>query len=235
MKLINYLKGAVLLGALAAGCSYNGRTGLEFSGYKCNLSKKIQTTAVHPDDRDFLSGKTTAKIDEGRDISPILGLESKLKKGKVRWKAGADLRLFSGSSSDGEYKKGMYAHKQQESDNRPDESGSMVYSQLTSKPVGFRPFVGVEIGEGWKFGLEAGLAYQGFRFESGHDRYSKWSAVREDEWSGFGPSIVGYGGFEEGRHSFVMSAGYERFEPEFCGEKNKIEKTTFGLIYRFKF
>ncbi len=231
----------VCAAALAiAGCtsSYNSRADVDVIYYDIDLGRKLQTTPVHPDDVPFLSGETEADPDSGGDMGIRGGLEGKLGNKKVKLKAGVDIRFNLNSLSENDYRQGMYETEQQESDPRPEDTGSHVFTQLTPDYFSCIPFVGIEgnINKDFVLGLELGFPYSGFKFRSGHDRYSDWDAVKKDKWRGFGTRIAGNLDYKIGVNSSMnLSVGWERYKPEFLGNKTKINGYMLGIGFRRKF
>ena len=238
--IIKYLKGALCVAALAvAGCtsSYNSRADFDIIYYDIDLGRKLQTTPVHPDDTPFLTGETEADLDSGWDMGIKGGLEGKFGSEKVKVKAGADVR-FNFSSLNDNYRCGIHRTEQQESDPRPENTGSHVFTQLTPDYFNYIPFVGIEgnVNKDFKLGLELGFPYSGFKFRSGHDRYSRWDAVKKDEWNGFGTRISGNLECKMGYNSwFNFSLAWESYKPEFEGEKTEIDGYMFGVGIKTRF
>jgi len=220
------------------------RAGVELIDYEVKeLGDKIQTTGVHPDDW-FLSGTTTTDLEgkSSKDFVPKLGLEASLGWDFLRVYTGVDARVHSLSSKN--HTVDLYDNPQQSSDIRPSSQGSFVYSKLSTEPFSFVPFVGVEgvIAEKIHLGFEIGKPYMGWKMERGHDRWSHHQKVHEETWNGFGKRIGGFAGFSIDdsdsnldRLLIGLYVGKESYEPEFAGEKGKIEGVVYMLQARARF
>jgi hypothetical protein len=239
-----------------------------------NIDRKIQTHRI-PVDENWIEHVTTDLRKSKKDFNLVFetraGKEYNLHKGfKIKPTLGAELRVNgmafeegkSGGIQDVEVAYGMERKLKEYQYRRkvlrdptaviPDYSDAYIYSQMIADPLTWIPSIGLEATspKGFKLGLEAGLPYSGWRFESGtiHVERAKspnpdyYTKLKEDSWSGFGKRIgikLGWESPEEkqgfGIDGFNLRVYKEEYEPKIGDEKGdiKVGGLSAGLVFKY--
>jgi len=194
MGLEQKLKGAAkALGLVAAmalgGCmgSFGSKPtdksaiGYEFTAYLDATRKKFDVkekyVPVHPSDAGFLSGGTGINAADGAVGDVAIGLRGALHAGCETISAKAGVDIFG----DGFY---AYEVKQQQSDSRPNLTGSCLYDELSLSTLVVSPFAGLRVTPSKDFELEADFGprlLQTYEREWGHHRWNSPQKIGESK------------------------------------------------------
>lgn len=227
------------LGLSIIGCSaatkrvhgeINGRLGFEPVIYNVNLGEALQTVPFNYEAPENGSSRTNLAI--AWDLAPRGGLEFLLTNNDFGLNIGVDGRLSLTSLGHHAYRCANF-----DTTREPIVGESYSFTQLSPYYVDAMPFVGVykKVDKESSLFVEIQAPYSGFQYLSGRDTYGKWVEYRSDKWNGFGIGArLGLRGHDtyiggDEKPVFSIGIGYERYEPEFLGERTSIDAYTIFL------